>query len=73
MLNRDGWHYVRPIGIFPVYSLMVTGQLWGRATPKSDYKLQPLDEKAIQEIKSFFRHHYTYMLMPPDYDYPAQI
>lgn len=60
MLNRNGWHYVRPLNE-PVYSLMVTGKPWGRATPKSDHKLAPLAEEAANNLKNFFRQHYSYM------------
>lgn len=60
MLDRNGWHYVKPLGTEFVYSLMVTGAPWGRATPKSNKPLRPLTAAEACSIKQFFIDHYTY-------------
>ncbi|TSC83275.1 MAG: Uncharacterized protein G01um101419_105 [Parcubacteria group bacterium Gr01-1014_19] len=57
MINRDAWHYVRPLDK-PAFSLLITGTPWGRSAPKSDKPLQPLPKEKKEEIISFFREKY---------------
>jgi hypothetical protein len=54
MTHPDSWHYVRPLGE-PTLSVMVTGQPWDRASPKSSKPLQPLGTEQIAELLRLFR------------------
>jgi hypothetical protein len=57
MVDPDDWHAVSPQGA-PAYSLMVTGEPWGRESPKSTKSLDPLDPKIGADILAFFQREY---------------
>lgn len=59
MLDRDSWHYVRPMyQHHPVYTIMVTGQPWQRETPKAPVKLNPLSAEKKDELLLFFKRKF---------------
>lgn len=57
MLNKHGWHYVRPVGKHPAYSVMMTGKLLYKGG-KATKELKELSDKRITEIKKYFYDHY---------------
>ena len=57
MTHPDSWHYVRPLGR-PTLSVMVTGKLWSRPSPKSSKALQPLQVEQVAELLGLFRARY---------------
>ena len=57
MVEPDGWHYVRPLTDVTL-SVMVTGKIWSRQSPKSTTQLQPLDPKVVTELLQRFRCYY---------------
>lgn len=57
MLNKHGWHYVRPIGKQPCYSVMMTGKLLYKGG-KATKELKELSDQRITEIKQYFYDHY---------------
>lgn len=59
MTDPNGWHSVRPIDT-PLLSLMVTGALWNRSSPKSDRALQPLSREQQMELLWRFHEHYLH-------------
>ncbi len=54
MLNKNGWHYVRPIDGC-TYTLMITGKPWDRKSPKSSKKLKPLHIDYENELLNYFK------------------
>jgi len=60
MTHPDAWHYVRPLGSEPVYTLMVTGTPWPKAmvrpnpSPPQD-PLEVLSDERRLELLSIFR------------------
>lgn len=60
MLNKHGWHYVRPIGNQPCYSVMMTGNLLYKGG-KAPYELKELSDQRVTEIKEWFFNHYYNM------------
>lgn len=56
MTDMNGWHYVRPLE--PCYTLMVTGQPWGRESPKSSKPLESLSKEREIEILSIISEYY---------------
>lgn len=60
MVDPNGWHYVRPFGKHPSYSIMVTGPKWDRWSPKpkADHKLGPLTPEAKASLLTTFGAFY---------------
>lgn len=57
MTNPDSWHYVRPIdGV--TESVMVTGPLWNRPSPKSKKLLRELTVAERKAIFESFKNHF---------------
>lgn len=59
MVDRDSWHYVRPIG-GPALTVMVTGRPWSRdaAGAEPGGPLSPLTAKGSAELLGWFRRFY---------------
>ncbi len=59
MDDPDAWHSVCPLD-GEVWSVMITGEPWGRWSPKppSGQPLSPLSSDRIREMFRFFRRHY---------------
>lgn len=56
MTEKDGWHYVRPIG-GPAWTLMITGNLNGREMPvEPKQKLRPLTREEISDMVLFIKY-----------------
>jgi hypothetical protein len=57
MLDPNAWHWVRPLqGVS--YSIMVTGPLWDRWSPKADHKLGLLSDETKAEMLATFKSFY---------------
>jgi hypothetical protein len=64
MTHPDAWHYVRPVGTSPVYSLMVTGTPWPKSTVRPNpsqpkEKLDRLSEERRLELLTYFRDFHS--------------
>lgn len=57
MMHKHGWHYVRPVGKQPCYSVMITGNLLYKGG-KAPYELKELSDQRITQIKQWFFDHY---------------
>ena len=57
MVERDAWHYVRPIGDVAM-TIMITGKPWERWSPGSGKLLKPLTDASTDEILAFFRERF---------------
>ncbi len=60
MVNPDAWHSVRPLGVTPMLSVMVSGLPWERRrwSPKPTYQLGSLSEAKKHEILALFGQVY---------------
>lgn len=60
MIDKDAWHYVRPIGK-PAMTIMVTGTPWQRdaAGVEPDGPLSPLSTEARTEMMRWYRAFYA--------------
>lgn len=62
MIHPDGWHYVNPKNR-PVYSLMVTGELYEREMPvKTNKEFRDLNKQEILEILEVVNEYYSLKL-----------
>lgn len=58
MLDKDGWHYVRPINL-PSYSIMVTGKPWNRVSIDIEIGERiELDVDTKDQILEHFKEHW---------------
>lgn len=62
MEAKDSWHYVSPISSTSL-SVMVTGQPWGRPSPKPDKKLRSLTEPEKAMLLADMQQHYPQRLV----------
>ena len=62
MVDRDAWHYVRPIG-GPAMTVMVTGRPWSRDA-EPDGPLSPLTAEESAELIAWFRAFYASPMLP---------
>lgn len=60
MVERDGWHYVRPLGSEPSLSIMVTGPKWDRWSPKPPFTLHALAPDAAGKLLADFKLRYPW-------------
>jgi hypothetical protein len=59
MVDPDGWHYVRPLGISPCLSVMVTGSRWDRWSPgPAAGTLKPLKDQERSRLMTAFKLYY---------------
>lgn len=57
MDDRDGWHYVKPLG-GPSLSIMITGRPWARWAPKADFTLSSLSADKERALLEDFARYY---------------
>lgn len=57
MTELDQWHAVAPLGE-AAFSVMLTGEPWGRESHKSPEPLRPLDEREAKRLLDFFAKAY---------------
>ena len=61
MTHIDGWHYVRPVKSV-CSTVMLTGEPWGRESPKSDYPMKSIEMNRkliiLEYFSNYFRNHY---------------